>query len=241
MPELPSRYSILLYLEESRRPFTSIVFVLPILAVYEAGVRIINAGEKMPTVNAADAYLKYILGEFGYSGPLLSALLIVVTLFLMHAQRNLRWNFHAQSLAYMVIESTVMALPLFGLDMLRQVLMAAGADGLGTFKTLVLVMGSGVYEEFLFRLLLMGGLLWLGRLMGGRRQSVQMTAILLQALLFAVVHHVGPYGEGWSLSVFAFRTIAGVYFAWIFMARGFGIAAGCHTAYNLLIMALRGG
>ena len=39
--------------------------------------------------------------------------------------------------------------------------------------------------------------------------------------------------------LFAFRTVVGVYFAWIYTARGFGIAVGCHTAYDLMVIALR--
>ena len=32
-----------------------------------------------------------------------------------------------------------------------------------------------------------------------------------------------------------FRWLAGVYFAWVFVVRGFGVAVGTHTAYDILV------
>ena len=66
-------------------------------------------------------------------------------------------------------------------------------------------------------------------------------AVLLSSLLFAAAHHVGPYGEEFhwralaSWSIFAFRTLAGIFFSVVYVYRGFGIAAGSHAAYDILV------
>jgi hypothetical protein len=41
------------------------------------------------------------------------------------------------------------------------------------------------------------------------------------------------YGDAWNLRTFVFRFLAGVFFAVLFHYRGFGIAAGSHTLYDL--------
>jgi membrane protease YdiL (CAAX protease family) len=55
------------------------------------------------------------------------------------------------------------------------------------------------------------------------------------ALLFSAAHHVGPYGQPYSNYLFVFRLIAGLYFAGLFQARGFGVAVGAHACYNLMV------
>jgi membrane protease YdiL (CAAX protease family) len=62
--------------------------------------------------------------------------------------------------------------------------------------------------------------------------------VLLSSLLFAVAHYVGPYGDVPRWPSFLFRTLAGIFFAVVFLYRGFGIAAGSHAAYDILLGVL---
>ena len=63
-------------------------------------------------------------------------------------------------------------------------------------------------------------------------------AAALSALAFAAAHNVGPHGERFDGPVFLFRAIAGVYLAIVFQMRGFGVAVGAHTGYDLLVGVL---
>ena len=45
----------------------------------------------------------------------------------------------------------------------------------------------------------------------------------------------GTPGEAFTWFAFIFRWLAGVYFAWVFVVRGFGVAVGAHTAYDILV------
>ena len=60
-------------------------------------------------------------------------------------------------------------------------------------------------------------------------------AVLATSLLFAIAHHVGPYGEPFLWFTFLFRVLAGIFFAVLFLYRGFGIAAGAHAGYDILV------
>ena len=42
-------------------------------------------------------------------------------------------------------------------------------------------------------------------------------------------------GDSFELYSFTFRTMAGLFFALLFVVRGFGIAAGTHAAYDMLV------
>ena len=61
-------------------------------------------------------------------------------------------------------------------------------------------------------------------------------AAIVSSLLFAAAHHVGVHGE-WPIHWFdfTFRVVAGMFFSFVFIYRGFGIAAGSHAAYDLLV------
>jgi membrane protease YdiL (CAAX protease family) len=55
------------------------------------------------------------------------------------------------------------------------------------------------------------------------------------SLIFAAAHHLGAQGEPFQWYAFVFRATAGLFFATLFLFRGFGIAAGTHTAYDMLV------
>jgi membrane protease YdiL (CAAX protease family) len=95
--------------------------------------------------------------------------------------------------------------------------------------------GAGIYEEVLFRLLLLSALRWLGRQAELPAWGALALAGLVSALLFSLAHHVGLQGEVFDAQVFLFRTLAGLYFAALYLCRGFGIAVGAHAGYDVLV------
>lgn len=94
--------------------------------------------------------------------------------------------------------------------------------------------GAGLYEEVLFRLLLLPLTLAVLASCMTNRTTRTTVAIVSTSLLFAAAHHVGAHGEPLVAGVFLFRAVAGVFFAVLFLRRGFGIAIGAHAAYDLI-------
>jgi membrane protease YdiL (CAAX protease family) len=119
---------------------------------------------------------------------------------------------------------------------------------MGTSR-LIGFLGAGIYEELLFRLMLLPVLFAVAR---GARLSPSASwtcAMVVGSLLFAAAHYrftltvggmqFGPTaGDSFAWTTFAFRTAAGMFFSLLFLYRGFGVAAGAHAAYDILVESL---
>jgi membrane protease YdiL (CAAX protease family) len=95
--------------------------------------------------------------------------------------------------------------------------------------------GAGIYEELIFRLIVMNLLSFLlVDLLQLRKNWACAGIIILSAVLFSGYHYLGS--EPFTTVTFVFRTIAGLYFATVFLCRGFGITCGCHTSYDMIVI-----
>jgi hypothetical protein len=116
----------------------------------------------------------------------------------------------------------------------RPVVRASPAPYRPGIQDFVLFCGAGVYEELVFRLLLLGLLiLVLTKLFHLEHAYAAAWAVILGALIFSGFHHLG--GEAFSLGPFLQRVFAGVFFAAIYVNRSFGIAAASHALYDILV------
>lgn len=248
------------YWTATRHPFACTVFVLPLLVFYEAGLYILGAASIEDMRNGADAWLRGVLQQIGVS-PLYGApiLLFGVLLAWSFWRRADRPHDYLGLWIGMVVESAICALGLLCLSQLlfpvlqlvgnlletptaRLVSLATGAASAPRPATphvawdqIVGYVGAGIYEEALFRLLLFSAMAALLSLLDIRRSLGLALAALVSALAFAGAHNLGPQGEPFQLVIFLFRTCAGLYFAWIYQARGFGISVGAHASYDVLV------
>jgi hypothetical protein len=119
----------------------------------------------------------------------------------------------------------------------------AGAvePGRSLLANIVTGIGAGIYEELVFRLILICILMLLFQdaLRLTHRNSI-ILSVLISAALFSAHHHIvlldGQLGQAaaFDWAKFGFRTVAGIYFAMLFAIRGFGIAAGTHAFYDII-------
>jgi membrane protease YdiL (CAAX protease family) len=121
---------------------------------------------------------------------------------------------------------------------------ALAAAPSASLARLIGFLGAGVYEELLFRLILLGAAAWILRRSGTTNRTATVAAVLATSVVFAAAHYVGSYGEAilWREFGFwygvVFRFLAGVFFSVLFVVRGFGIAAGAHAGYDILVKLL---
>jgi len=117
--------------------------------------------------------------------------------------------------------------------------------GKSLLANIVIGIGAGIYEELIFRLILICALMILFQdVLGFGHRSAIIVSVLVSAGLFSAHHHIIFVNGQLSASSafnwveFVFRTIAGVYFAVVFAIRGFGITAGTHAFYDIIAVFL---
>ena len=222
------------YMALSRTPLTSLVFTLPLVLAYEGGVLFL--GRSSPR-NGADVWLRHLLDSLGFGGYFLLPVLTLLGLLAWHHVEHDRWRFSPWVLVGMAAECVLLAVVLVGLARLQgrfwPLHAAPGADGM--LARFVGFCGAGLYEEVLFRLLLLPAVAWIMTRIGAGRVAALVWSALVTSVLFAAAHYVGPLGDPFELYSFTFRTLAGLFFSLLFVVRGFGIAAGTHAAYDMLV------
>lgn len=231
------------YLGATRHPWPCLLFILPLLVGYEVGVIWLGGTQPEALRNGADAWFRWGLETFGltqlYCAPGLIALLFLGWSWLRFWDRP---EDLLGVLVGMVIESVAFALGLWGISRaMEPYIIQAGVEAalpLSAEEFLsrtVTFLGAGIYEEVLFRLLGFSGLFWLLRHLELPRLFCLGLAAAGSSALFSAAHHIGPFGEAYHAGVFLFRMAAGLYFALLFQYRGFGIAAGAHAFYDVLV------
>jgi len=221
------------YWSISRRPLTSLVFALPLVLAYEGGVLLLGRGSPR---NGADVWLRTLLDHLGFGQYFLLPVLTVLGLLAWHHVEHDRWRFSPAVLVGMAGESVLWAAVLLGIARLQDRFwpLAAGAAE-GVLARLVAFCGAGLYEEVLFRLLLLPAVAWCAARLGAGPLAAPFWGVIGSSLLFSWAHYVGPLGDVFDPYSFTFRFLAGVFFAILFELRGFGIAAGSHAAYDILV------
>lgn len=235
------------YVRRATLPLPSLVFLLPMIVIYEVGTRYFTTAARLGEDQQIVAFSKMqeFFDLFGATARHMPALAVVGILLAWHIARNDVWQVKLSTVVGMFFESIVLSLPLLLLAFavnryFPEVGLSAQSADSGPLHSamqdrIIMDLGAGVYEEFVFRFVLftllslvlkdvlkLHGILAYGLMMLG------------SGLIFAAYHYCSPT-EHFILRIFAFRALAGVYFGAIFLLRGFGITAFSHSAYDLIV------
>lgn len=246
---MPSELS---YWRESSRPLPSLMFVAPMIVVYELGTIILGADAPR---NGADVWLRSWLGQVGFAQHFLLPTLTCGLLLAWHHMRRERWQVSWPVVSGMLVESALLGMLLLLLANVVASVMSTGTPHVapaamqyGSLGRMVGYLGAGIYEELLFRLLLLPPAIHALQSLGMSRRSSWWWAACATSLLFALAHYevslvflgreISWPGEPLNNMTFAFRALAGLVFSALFLLRGFGIAAGAHALYDIFVAVL---
>jgi Type II CAAX prenyl endopeptidase Rce1-like len=241
------------YWQASRAHRYSLVFALPLLVIYEALAAFLAHDPSVSGVrNGADVLLKSLfVAVAGHRGPLLF-MVVVAGISVWLVRRDLRGaggKLEAWIFGGMVVESILLSLA-FGVvvgTLTVRLLgplgaLAAGVNDIETMTfpaRIMLSIGAGLYEELLFRVVLVSALANGARLaFGWGRTGAGAIATIVGALIFSAFHYVGELGGDFALQSFTFRAIAGVMFSALYLTRGFGITAWTHAMYDVFVLTV---
>jgi len=226
------------YFQLSRSPHYSLAFAIPLLIAYEGFALFLNHSDLYGIRNSADALLKLFLtymgihGFFGFG----AAMIVALILFRVIGRGPRLGPIHLSVLLWMLAESLVYSL-VFGsvVGALTRFLLAQPLP-LSQSAQILVSLGAGIYEEFIFRVLLLAVLVFfLRRLLCLQQSAAYGVAAVLGAVLFSTFHYIGPFADPFQFSSFLFRFIAGLILTVLYFARGYGITAYTHSIYDLWI------
>ena len=238
MPKRPAKT----YFETSRGLANSFLFILPLLALYEAGMCLANSKVR----NAAEDAVKTPLLIFGKNGALIFNLLVVIGAVAAIVVARRRRELNVSIFLPMFLESLLYALVLGRVVLVLLRLFDPGlvsmAASLDVVTSALLAVGAGVYEEIVFRLILLTALfLVLTRVLEVPEAWASAVSILAAAAIFSLMHYVGgEMSRTFNTGGFLFRFVAGLVLSAIYIFRGLGIAVYTHALYDLMIYILPG-
>ncbi|HEU4569459.1 MAG TPA: CPBP family intramembrane glutamic endopeptidase [Gemmatimonadales bacterium] len=234
------------YWQLSRSPRYSVLFAVPLLVAYETLAWALGGGATEGVRNGADVLLKSVFLGLGGQRGLVAFDVALLALGLVLVWRD-RGPLQPRIFLLMGAEAAALAL-LFGgvAGMITTLLLrgpaalaVGGLGGLGLSTQIMLSLGAGIYEELLFRVLLVGALSVIAlRVLRWRPVTAKGMAVVVGALVFSAFHYIGPYGDRWSVESFTYRAVAGLLFSALFVVRGFGVTAWTHALYDVFLAVM---
>jgi len=224
------------YWAVSRGLAASLVLIVPLLVLYEAGVIMAHA-----TPNAMEHVIKSPFFVFGRQDVMVFNLVVIAVMSMALASLLRRHALRPTVFPVMLAESLLYASllhPLVRLALYQELsapITPRAFDGF--WYKAATAAGAGVYEEIAFRGLLLAGMVWVGARVLKAPKALNITvSVLLSAAVFSVWHFVEVGGAQWE--PFLYRLVAGAALGAIYLCRGLGVAAYTHALFNVIVFCV---
>ena len=227
------------YWRYSRSAYYSDVAALPLLVTYEILI-VLSQSRYWGIRNAADVWIRTFLMAFDLQAQHITFVLIGISLALIPIAKSrargikLKANYFALMFAECLAFSLVLGVVLQSI--LRLGGLSSGGPGSGLMQNLALSVGAGLFEEIIFRVILLNLLFLLLSPLLKKKLVAAVVSVLLASFLFSLSHYVGTMADTWQLYSFMFRWAAGLLFTVLYFVRGFAITAYTHALYDIWVL-----
>ncbi len=235
------------YLKKTRTYFFGLLTIAPLLIVYESASEYLSRQSQANVLantevrNSAELLIKRVLWHAQVrQNVFLWAVFIAVLLWAFWlAKKQGDVDFKLVYFPYQIFESLVYAL-VFGFAVskfMAMIKLQAGAAPPNSMSPkMALALGAGIYEELLFRFVLVSALAYLFRkVLTSKAVYHNSLAVLLSAVVFSLYHYWNN-AEVLTTDSFLFRFYAGCILGALYVLRGLGVSAYTHTFYDLLLL-----
>ena len=227
------------YLLKSKTSFYSFIFTLPLFFLYEVNILFLSWDDILVVRNGADFLMRNILESFdiyGLYGLGLVFFLGLLVTYIFFIKEDQKQEVNVNFLFIMLAESMLWSVVLYFL-LFKFMVLLMNPVGKTILQQVTLAIGAGIYEEFLFRVLLIAGLSGiLGFVFMWDKTFKNIIAVVLSAGIFSAFHFMGEYGDFFSMELFLIRFFAGLILGVLYTYRGFGITAYTHSIYDLIVL-----
>ena len=227
------------YWRYSRSAYYSAIAALPLLVIYEILI-VISQSPYWGIRNAADVWIRTFLMAFDLQAQHITFVLIGISLALIPIAKSrargikLKANYFALMFAESLAFSLVLGVVLQSILQLGG--LSSGGPGSGLIQNLALSVGAGLFEEIIFRVILLNLLFFLLSPLLKKKVVAAVFSVLLASFLFSLSHYVGTMADTWQLYSFMFRWAAGLLFTVLYFVRGFAITAYTHALYDIWVL-----
>lgn len=241
----------------SKQPLQILAFLLPLIIAYEAGLALLLRSDEGVLTNKAHETILQFFDVFGLTasgGLYLGGAAIVVVLLVWHILSRDPWRIDPPTTGLMAAEALALTIPLIVLGLLLgddPNPAASWSTGdpaapppdlatLGIWSRLAISIGAGLYEELLFRMMLIAVVHTLLVDVGKLNSALgSLIAIVISAIAFTWYHPLARTDglPGISPHKVVFYFGAGLYFGCLFVLRGFGIVVGVHAFYDIVVVS----
>lgn len=235
------------YFQNSRRPAYAFLFAGVLLILVEvfnllflSGSGIMNGAEQwlntlimlIPGGTLTILVIALFVGAYLVWSDTQEGVKISIDTFVVMFFESLIWAV----LIYLLLPSFISKLMLNQISLPMQV---GEVAKLSLIQEIALSLSAGFYEELLFRLLLVQGVLWfLGTMNFAHELGFARIAIIVgAALLFSAAHYIPPLGDPFELGSFLYRAVFGLLMNGLLVTRGFGIIVWTHALYDVLVFS----
>ena len=227
------------YWRSTRSPLYSFLFTIPLFLIYEIGIFLTSSDDMFVLRNGADALMRQILATFGIAGLYWVGAIFFIGFIITFILQRKYWEetqIHSDYFLLMMMESVAWSVLIY-FFMSNVYLLLMNPTGSMLVQQVTLAVGAGIYEEFLFRVLLIAGIsVILGFIFQWSDKSRNWTAMIIAAGIFSSFHFIGEYGDFFSFNIFMVRFLAGIVLGTLYFLRGFGITAWSHAVYDLIVL-----
>lgn len=243
------------YFADSKRRSYAFLFSMVLLVLYEGGLAIERAMGGGQIVNGVDAWMDQLTALVPHGTYILSGILLLVGATFVYLDKKEGVAIRKPVFIGMFFESAVWAVGLFFFmpmfvfklltpetgNLVAPALQAAAAPDRNLLQEIIGSFGAGFYEEFFFRLLLVGILMLLVKLFRGdpKHPVPQFFIAIVASILFSAVHYIGSLGDEFTFYSFIYRFLMGMLFSGLLFLRGFGITSWTHALYDVLVYTAR--
>ena len=230
------------YWNITKNIYYSLLFILPMLFLYESMCWIQYFGQSAEIRNGADVLIRQIIFGMGNGSEIVYGLLLMIVFFgVMFLNRRVVKNGKLKFtfLLLMIVESLVWCIGFVIIMSVSEQLLLSIMERNIIPEQFYLAIGAGIWEELLFRVGAIGlSLSFLTKVVGYSGIYSVIIAVIFSAVIFSLFHYLGPFGDNFAYKSFYLRTLAGIFLGSLYMFRGFGITVYTHIFYDMFIISM---
>ena len=211
---MTDKFVTISYWNVTKNIYYSLLFILPMLFLYEVMCWIQYFDKSAKIRNGADVLIRHLIMGIGNNSELIYGLILLIIFFgVMFFNRGVVKNGQLKFtfLLLMIAESILWCIGFVILMSVSEKLLLSIMERNIIPEQFYLAIGAGIWEELLFRFGAIGlALSLLTKIIGYSGIFSALIAILFASVLFSLFHYLGPFGDVFTYKSFYLRTFAGI-------------------------------